>query len=196
MNRTKYNIKIFKKDLKEFLLKSSSKPYDRQGEGLVHFVDIINKKNLPKKNQADFLVLLSLFIMIDLIFYTYFQKYYLKLKRELKTPKFEYGLTNTFMGPEVPLIRARSGIHVDFIWKSFQKMVPIFDDELNIFLDKINLDKKKVEKTVFQDKDIVNGLFGIMLVKAYGKKMDDFFAEDENKEFGNIKIWKNKNTKI
>lgn len=53
---------------------------------------IINDKN-------DFIYLLCMFVALELITFSYFKEKYLMVKNIFDTPKFEDGLTNTFIHP-------------------------------------------------------------------------------------------------
>ena len=102
----------YQKILKNLLNSHKSKPYLRENEGWV-YIGFPNSKfkfnSIEEKKE--FIYYLSLFIAFDLIIYSSFREYYPKIKEVFKIPKFEYGLTNTFIYPEKIIDYFKIGIN-------------------------------------------------------------------------------------
>ena len=85
-----YSIKQYQKDLEKFLGENKSEKNNKEKD-FAYSRDLLDCKNLPDENIDEFAVFLALFVMLDLVFYNNFSKYYFDLKKELKTLKFESG---------------------------------------------------------------------------------------------------------
>jgi len=190
-NELNYSFEKFQKDLKEFLKKSKAKPYYLEDEGWI-YIDTIKDVEPPKENRAEFIVWLSLFVMIDLVFYTYFRKHYLKLKKEWNTPKFQFGLlSQSYIYPGIVLIKTRRRTHSDLIQKAFYQIVPEFKKELNKFIKDTDLTMKEISKAILNDKDLTDGWFGWLLINSYADNPEEYFESFTDPKLG-VKVYRRK----
>ena len=109
--------------------------------------------NQINKNYYFFCYLLCFFVAFDLLVYAYYRLSYSYIKQKLQTPKFEYGLTNTFYYPNEICNRMTNIIKEDFFEKAFLTFIEYLESQ------NLELDYKVVLKACVIDKDFQKGLF-------------------------------------
>jgi hypothetical protein len=146
-------VEDFNKRLNEDL-KSYKQKYERQGEGLVYIgLPDFNFSHLTKNEKIYFVYYLSFFVAFDLLVFTYYNENYLVQKDKLKIPKFEYGLTNTFVQPSKIYEKYSEPFRHEIFKKVFQQGM----EYLNLKISEI----KPIEiiSKALTDKDFSNGRF-------------------------------------
>ena len=119
-------------------LSKLEKPWLNGDEGYI-YVGLIkpNKNDYSEENYYFFCYLLCFFVAFDLLVYAYYRLSYSYIKQKLQTPKFEYGLTNTFYYPNIEYLESQN----------------------------LELDYKVVLKACVIDKDFQKGLFNKYFLK-------------------------------
>lgn len=157
------DLDTFKTNLNYLLENHQHKPYKRQNEGIV-FVGLPAPLQIDdRKERYEFVYLLCMFIAFDLKTFEIFDEYYLSLKEQFYIPKFEYGLTNTFVHPNRIFDHYRIGIIEDVFENSFNTFY-LFAKELTAKID-TNFVLKTVLDSISEDADLRNGMFGRAFVK-------------------------------
>ena len=159
-----YTIKQYYIDLDEYL--STMVGYPDCG-GLTY--PWVRYKGKKIKDKHSFILLLSFFVMLDLVFYRYFDCY-CSLRKELKTPKFEYGLTYTFVYPDVIIKRE---LRDRISQKLFNEIFDLFISSITLIFEKYKIDRNLFFSVLREDKDLNQGLFGTFLQKSIMKRYKD-----------------------
>lgn len=141
-------------------LVSQNHQYDRQNEGKVYIgLPSFDFSSMTQEQKIYFIYYLSFFVAFDLLVFTYdYEKYYIQ-KQKLNIPKFEYGLTNTFVYP--------NRIY-DNYWHPFRS--DIFKNVFKLGLDYLinnvsEFDPIRILNYSLNDKDFATGIFNIELTK-------------------------------
>lgn len=162
-------------DVRDFFLKLNDQlkcyehQYVRQNEGRVYLgFQKFDFSNFTKDQKTFFVYYLSFFVAFDLLVFTYDKINYAIQKEKLQIPKFEYGLTNTFVYPnriydnyrepfEGKIFKTVFELGMDYLYSTTSEIQP-----LNVFLNALN------------DKDFKTGIFNHKLkneIEAYQQKL-------------------------
>ena len=112
-------------------LSKLEKPWLNGDEGYI-YVGLIkpNKNDYSEENYYFFCYLLCFFVAFDLLVYAYYRLSYSYIKQKLQTPKFEYGLTNTFYYPNEICNRMTNIIKEDFFEQCKRYKLEFIDPDM------------------------------------------------------------------
>jgi hypothetical protein len=153
-----YSIEQYYKDLEEYLSGMEGYP---DCAGMTY--PWVEYKGIQIEDKQSFILLMSLFVMTDLVFYAYFGSYYCSLRKELNTPKFEYGLTYTYYYPHTIVNREVKGA---VSHRLFNQIFNIYISVINSFFEQYEIDKSLFYDVIMKDKDLNEGAFGIRLQES------------------------------
>jgi hypothetical protein len=174
--RSKFHLAEYEKLIDKTLKVHKHPPYERQNEGLVYlgYPEIIYFENNTQKHS--FVYMLCLFVLFDLKIFELYREYYEQLKIELCIPKFEYGLTNTFIYPEKLFNHYQIGINQNRLIECYQ----IFEEYILEKIHELNMpiDFLKIENSIRNDKEVNCGHFGRNLCRLIVNKTKKLCALD------------------
>lgn len=133
-------------------------PYERLNEGKV-YVGPPNASQLTfrsTKDKSTFAYLFSMLVAFDLKVFEIDKTFYLALKNEFYIPKFEYGLTNTFVYPNRIFDDFKVGINEEFFEESFH----VFNKLIAGLAIGSNLSIDNILYSISEDSDLNSGIFG------------------------------------
>ena len=147
-------------------------PYERLNEGKVYIglptVDEIVFDN--HKDKQEFVYLLCMFVAIDLKTFEIYNDQYFNLKKAFYIPKFEYGLTNTFIYPNRIFDEFKIGINEECFKASFLTFYNFCSELTKNITPPISF--ITLLRSICADPDLKHGLFGSTFTKLIISKIN------------------------
>ena len=141
--------------------------YERKNEGHV-YLGLHENLFLEIEEKEKYLYTLCNLVAFDLLVFKYDNINYYQQKIELRIPKFEYGLTNTFFYAE----RIFKEYKIPIIEKIFEKT---FIDCLDYIKNNTSMNLMGIFNNIFIDVDFEKGTYNNQLKKAVLKIRDNKF---------------------
>ena len=166
------NINDFFHSLEKHLDNFHHKPYDSADEGLI-YVGLNEKYSdfSDKDEKIYFVNYLCMIVSLDLKFYELNKSNYSRFKSIYKTPKFEYGLTNTYFFPNVIYSRFNVSISNQIFKDCFDNFYDFYSNSINQSDLEITFDT--LLESMINDIDINSGIWGSEFCRLISQKLEN-----------------------